>query len=937
MILDGSTITSTTHARHMADHLFKDENEHILPKETLGLDQSRRGFENDLVQMHLYTRMTKGKTGVFHVAINPREYESLTPEQQDRALQIIEQEFGLTGQVRMQVDHIKEGRAHMHVFWSTVDQDKGKLIDLKFYKYRLQKCAESLEQEFGHEKTIRTTNERTYELTNAERMTEKRTGRKAMQTKEEVTAIWEGSTSGQDFLEGLRNQGYEIAKGDSCRFALIDPKGRVCNLVRQLPKTIKTKHVRERLGDLERDLPGVEMAKTLWADKHSRTQPPDKTRLKEKNAPATGGDKQTRQLYAGLSAEEAIQRGLNHFLERQSTVAESRLVSHVMSHSPFTKEDITRALKSKKDLIRGYKDEVQYLTTREAIQEENNLIEAVEKGQGRYFPLNNRYQIKQPYLNEGQKGAIRHVLYSNDQVILVSGGAGVGKTSLMQEVKEGIEERGKTLHAFAPSANASRGVLQDKGFEGADTIASLLQSRKKQEQVKGGVILIDEAGMVGNKTMNTILKIAEDQKARVILSGDWRQHNSPEAGDALRIIEQRSRLKVGRVSEIVRQKNTAYKEAVSDLSKGQTDQAFEKLDKMGAITEIIDDQTRYEQAAKDYLNSIRQGRTALVVSPTHAEGKKVSDVIRRTLKEEGEIDQDEKTFTTYERLSLTQDQMRSPQSYSRGMSVQFHAPAGGFERGAFYDVMGLKEDKAVLVRSEKGKYYTLPLKDSGQFQVFYKQDIQIAKGDQVRITANGQTIEGQSINNGECHKVKGFDKDGNIQLSNGTSVNKTYGNIALGYYSTSHASQGQDAQDVYIVQSSRSFIASSDKQFYVSASRGEESIKIYTDDKEGLKQAVKRSGDRMTAMEVAEQSPVFVFNQEAQKKLPENTDNVIDFEEARKKHLEQEQSSKPSKGSPQVEEFNEKAQRLEQIKENLQKKLRGRDKPPPDHGHHLKR
>lgn len=905
MILHGSTIASTHHARQMAAHLYKVENEHVIPRETIGQSKSRTAFENDLVQMHLFTRMTKGKRGIFHVAINPRDFESLTSEQKDRAIEIIEEKFGLTGQTRMQVEHIKEGRAHSHVFWSTVDQDQGKLIDLPHYKRRLQDCADQMEKEFGHERTCRETNEHSFEITNAERMAERKTGRKAMANKEQVTTIWNQTESWENFLNGLRKNGYEVAKGERCRFALIDPKGNVSNLVRQLPRTVKTKDVRVRAGELEQQLPDLEKAKKLH-DKRNQYDRENSNRQQKERASQHKREKR----YRDLNVEEATKRGLRHFLERQSAVSEKRLVYHITSNSSFKKEEVEETLKKQKKVITAQKDNVQYVTTTEALQEEEKIISYARKGIGTQRALNANYVPKQEFLNDGQKGAISHALNSNDQVIIVSGGAGVGKTSLMKEVKQGIEEQGKTLHAFAPSANASRGVLRDKGFEGANTIAALLKSKKLQDQTRNGVILIDEAGMVGNKTMNQVFKVAEQNNARVILSGDWRQHNSPEAGDALRIIEQKAGLKVARVNEIVRQKNKEYKRAVDQLSQGKTNKGFDQLDKMGTITEVIDHQERYERAANDYIDSLRQGRTALVVSPTHLEGRAVSATIRNKLKEKGYVDEQEKAFTTQNSLSLTLDEKQNATTYQEGMSIQCHSDVPGFERGKFYDISGHRDDGAVIVRNEDGKCRALPLYQADRFQVFQKEQTQIAKGDPLRITGNGQSLEGSQMNNGEIHTVAGFDKAGNIQLDNGKTVPKNYRNFALGYYSTSHASQGKDAQDVYIVQSSRSFIASSDKQFYVSVSRGEERIKIYTDDKEGLKEAVSRSGDRMTAEEVAERSPSFVFNKESRKQATSEKKNevhVLKHDE----HSPKEQAVNDNEKSELAERFTAKAEQKE--------------------------
>ena len=113
--------------------------------------------------------------------------------------------------------------------------------------------------------------------------------------------------------------------------------------------------------------------------------------------------------------------------------------------------------------------------------------------------------------------------------------------------------------------------------------------------------------------------------------------------------------------------------------------------------------------------------------------------------------------------------------------------------------------------------------------------------------------------------MSGFDEDGNIRLDNGEILPKDYGSFTHGYYSTSHAAQGKDAQDVFIVQGKESFPASNDKQFYVSVSRGQETCRIYTDNKRALKRAVGRSGERMSATEIASKSPSYVFNKAAEK------------------------------------------------------------------------
>ena len=58
--------------------------------------------------------------------------------------------------------------------------------------------------------------------------------------------------------------------------------------------------------------------------------------------------------------------------------------------------------------------------------------------------------------------------------IFLTGKAGTGKTTLMREAISLMEKAGKQVTVVAPTAQASRGVLKEEGFEKAETVAKLL-------------------------------------------------------------------------------------------------------------------------------------------------------------------------------------------------------------------------------------------------------------------------------------------------------------------------------------------------------------------------------------------------------------------------------------------------------------------------------
>ncbi|NBB23405.1 relaxase domain-containing protein [Runella sp. CRIBMP] len=603
----------------------------------------------------------------------------------------------------------------------------------------------------------------------------------------------------------------------------------------------------------KRDGLTAEQLKSEWANRLTEDE--------KKNFATAKGGPFTVEKKKQISPDQAIDHALEHSLERKSVVQEKQLLTEAMKrgYTSFSPDELKQAYEKRKDLIFANENGKKILTTKNALNEENKLVKTCVESKGRFKPLNDNYQFQNPDLNPEQRKAVSHALGSNDGIVIIEGGAGTGKTTLMSEVKAGIEQNGKQIFAFAPSSEASRGVLRGEGYQEADTLAALLINKKLQEQTKGHVLWVDEAGMVGNKTMNQLLDLAKTNQNRLIFTGDTKQHASVERGDALRTMQQKGGINAVRVNEVVRQKNQKdYKTAMEFMSKGNIEKGFSKLDDMGAIREIGDREQRNKEIAQEYLQGIseRKGKgfkDVLVVAPTHKEGEMVTSEIRQTLRSKGKLGKDDKEFERLKNLNFTEAQKKDAVNYQAGHLVEFHQNIKGFKAGEKFAVTGRDEKGNVLVKmaSEKnGK--SLPLHEANNFQVFQKQKIELSEKDKIRITKNGKSEEGTKLNNGQIYSVRRFDKEGNVELSNGTTLNKNFGHFTHGYAVTSDASQGKTVDKVIVAQSSYSFGAATQQQFYVSVSRAREAVAVYTDSKADLARVVTgRSAERMAASDVA--------------------------------------------------------------------------------------
>jgi len=577
------------------------------------------------------------------------------------------------------------------------------------------------------------------------------------------------------------------------------------------------------------------------------------------------------------TADESIAHAIGHEFARHSVRTDKEMLETALRHGVGDIDaNSARSLLNNPELLSFVEADPEgdrtFVTSQTVLREEERMLGFAREGRGSRFglvPQSERLSEEAArFLNEDQARAIHHVWRSRDRVMSIRGGAGVGKTTLMKEAVRGIEQHGKEVFTFAPSVEAARSVLPKEGFVRSETVAKLLLDSELQDRIAGQVIWIDEASLLGSRAMARVLDLAKEKDARVVLSGDIRQHRSVERGDALRLLETHSGVVPAEVNEIVRQRGD-YKQAVASLAKGDVAGGWERLNKLGAIHEVSGEH-RHEQLAADYLNAIAEKKTALVVSPTHAEGEAVTTEIRAGMRRTGRLFGEEQELSTLKRLGWTAAQRSDATNYTEGITVEFHRRTGKFKGGDTARVVAIAGD-SITVASESGTSAPLLLGKPDNFEVYEPRKLSVSAGDRIRFTKNGKSRDGKhALNNGSIYDVSKVTEAGHLELANGWIVDKSHAHMMHGYCTTSHASQGKTVDRVFIAQGSESFRAASQEQFYVSLSRARDQVQIYTDDKEALKQAIQRTNDRRSATELAAANPMALEATARQSRLLEH-------------------------------------------------------------------
>lgn len=556
---------------------------------------------------------------------------------------------------------------------------------------------------------------------------------------------------------------------------------------------------------------------------------------------------------AGVAVELAIETGL----ERQSVIQHRRLLAQAFKFSLGTcsVEEIENEMTQRSDLISHERQQTVYTTTEAVLQEEKEIIGFLERTRNQDGTIACGRPFDATGLDADQGAAVRGILDSTDRVIVVEGKAGTGKTSMMKAAVSAMESAGKKVFTFASTSQASHEVLRGEGFLNAETIQQLLVNQKLQQSTRGGVLWVDEAGLLSVREMNRLFKIADEQDAKVILSGDRCQHHSVQRGDALRLVTESGLVVVKQTRTIYRQRKEIYRDAVESISMGEVSQGFMMLDRLGVIHESVGFAEQIQQVAGDYVDSLVRHKSVLVVSPTHFEGRMVTRQIRQTLKDLGKLGEQESNIPVHRNRNLTVAERAMPQYFEVGDVVRFHQNAkSGFRKGDVFAICGIEGRDVSIVKAGDSEPRLLNLDVAAHYGIFRNEEIGVSVGDKLRLLQNSASFDGKRLHNGAVYEVTSI--RGETMVLNGRHrVRMDSGLFDHGYVSTSHSSQGKTADKVIISQSAASLRASSLEQFYVSASRGRDGISIWTDSKVDLLEAVSKSGQRMLATEFAITGP----------------------------------------------------------------------------------
>ena len=244
-----------------------------------------------------------------------------------------------------------------------------------------------------------------------------------------------------------------------------------------------------------------------------------------------------------------------------------------------------------------------------------------------------------PWLSAEQADMVKHTTTSGDGVEVVIGVAGAGKTTALDAAREIWNAEGHRVYGIALSARAAGELADGAGIE-ASTIATFERSLEfgTTRLHSGDVVIVDEAGMVGTRTLARVVEDASSAGAKVVLVGDDRQLPEIDAGGSFSMLAHH--LGATRLVSNRRQVEVWERHALAELRHGNVAAAVHAFEEAGRIHEGGTALRTKELLVESWCDAHGEGHDARIYAARRRDVDELNGLARQELRRRGALGDD---------------------------------------------------------------------------------------------------------------------------------------------------------------------------------------------------------------------------------------------------------------------------------------------------------
>jgi len=239
-------------------------------------------------------------------------------------------------------------------------------------------------------------------------------------------------------------------------------------------------------------------------------------------------------------------------------------------------------------------------------------------------------------LTEEQHIALSELITSSRGLRILRGRAGVGKSHVLGQVALIARASNINVIGLAPTHKAREALIAG-GYSHTDTIKGMLFKlhNARFSLPKHSLLVVDEAGLIGNDDYQELLRVAATRKCNVILSGDERQLSSVGRGGMFEVFA--STYGSSSILDIKRQENDWGKSVAIAFSVGNVRSGISILTEENRINRQASHISSMEALLADWHKSSELPCDRLILAVKNKDVATLNHGVRQYLKADGKL------------------------------------------------------------------------------------------------------------------------------------------------------------------------------------------------------------------------------------------------------------------------------------------------------------
>ena len=305
----------------------------------------------------------------------------------------------------------------------------------------------------------------------------------------------------------------------------------------------------------------------------------------------------------------------------------------------LTDADVVRRADGR--IVAAASEERRY-STPELLAREHRILTAAhdgrDAGRGQVMPPTAETVLGQrPELSDEQRQMVSRLLCEGDQIAVVVGKAGTGKTYALDAARAGWQADGHQVIGAALARRAALELRDGAGIDSTSIHALLADLRERPGELlePHTVLVIDEAGMVGTRQLAEIVEHVQRAQAKLVLVGDPGQLPEIDAGGSFRALTIRG--DPIHLTENRRQREEWERDALELLRSGRSGDALAAYHEHGRVVLANTTAGQRERIVEDWWTARNTSKDTIMIALRRTDVAELNQRARARMTADGRL------------------------------------------------------------------------------------------------------------------------------------------------------------------------------------------------------------------------------------------------------------------------------------------------------------